>query len=262
MRVQTAFVVAAALAALVASDVLAQPGGGRGGRGFRGFGGGFGGTDRMDLLRVEKVQQNLNFTTEQQQQLTAAEEALDEQRRENRGDFGDIRNMSQEERQQAFARMRTERLNQEMAKLGEVLNDEQMKRLEEIYVQVQGASAVTDPKVAEKLNISAAQQEELQTVQGDARGRMMEQFRDMRDSDMTREELQAQREELQKQTDEQMLAVLSESQKNAFAQMKGAALELTQDDLRQARRGGRGGRGGGDFGGGRRGNRGGQGDDE
>jgi Spy/CpxP family protein refolding chaperone len=88
MKVQTVLALGAVLTLCVASDALAQRGGGRGGM--------FGGVSRMGLLRIEKVQEAIKLTDEQQQK---AEDARDElrQARGGRGGQG-FQDLSPEER--------------------------------------------------------------------------------------------------------------------------------------------------------------------
>ncbi|MEC7409875.1 MAG: hypothetical protein VYB72_13735, partial [Planctomycetota bacterium] len=155
--------IAAGLMVLFATNVEAQrPGGGQGGGfrggqgqqggGFRGGpGGGFGsrggGGSSMGLLRIEAVQTELEISPAQKEAL----DKLAEQGRGERPDFGNFREMSEEERREAFEKMRTqaeERAKEMMGQLEEVLLPQQLERLQQISLQIRGVQALEDPEVA------------------------------------------------------------------------------------------------------------------
>jgi hypothetical protein len=266
----TAVAVATVLA-VVAGDALAQREG-RGGRGRGGFGGGgmMGGgmgVDRADLLNVEAVQQELDLSEDQLAQVTAMREEQQAERRAQRGQRGeggerrDFRNMSEEERNAFMEERRKEREEQtkaQMAKISEILEEDQMGRLNELYVQAQGVGALQNPDIAAKLEITDDQREELREVSRDMQQEMMAEMRDLRESG-DREAMQAKMTELRKEMEEEVLDVLNDDQKEKFTAMKGEPMEGLDQALRSMRgRGfgeGRGGQGRGGEGrrGGRRG---------
>jgi Spy/CpxP family protein refolding chaperone len=237
MRLRTVLVLAAVLMLCAANDAFAQRGGGRG----------FGGVSKMGLLRVEKIQEEINLTDEQQEQVRAARRELRTERDGQGGGGQSFRDLSDEERQEFRARMAEraqQRAKAENEKLAEILEDKQMKRLGEIYIQVVGAEALENAEVVAALKISEEQQEKLETARDEARDKQRESMRDLfqaGDREAAREKMA----ELRKETDAIILAVLTDEQKQEFEQMKGESLELTQDDLGRARGfGGGRGRGG------------------
>ena len=141
MKVQklaTMGVVCLAGALMVCADLQAQPGGGRGDGGGRGFGGrgGFGGP--LALVGRQDVQEELQLTSAQQNQIETLEDELRPDFGGGRGGFGNFGEMSDEERQEAFAKMREEREKQQTeaaAKLKDILNTTQAKRLAELELQ-------------------------------------------------------------------------------------------------------------------------------
>lgn len=253
MRLKTVLVAGAIVALCTASDALAQ----RGGRGFfRRLGNN---VYYMSLLRVEKVQDAVDLTDDQQQKLEAAGEELAEARRAARGQRGgsqSFQDMTDAEREEFFARIRernAERAKAEKAKVAEILNDGQMKRLGEIFVQVAGADALDDADVAAALKITDDQKEKIAAARDDAQDKIVEETRDIDDF----QERFAKMAELRTEADKAVLAVLTADQQKQFEDLKGEPLELTQQELNRARRGGFGRRGGGRGGRGR-GGRGGQ----
>ena len=126
MRLRTMLVAGALVALCASSDAWAQ---GRGRGGF-GFGGRFGGNVYYtSLLRVEKIQEAINLTDEQEEKIDAAREEMAEARRAARGERGglqDVQDMTDEDRQAFFARMREQsiaRAQAEKEKVGEILDD-------------------------------------------------------------------------------------------------------------------------------------------
>jgi Spy/CpxP family protein refolding chaperone len=253
MKFRTMLTVGAVVALCAASDAWSQErGGGRFGRGGI-FGGG---VTQMGLLRVDKIREEIKLTDEQQQQVREAGRELAEAARGGRGGqgFQNFQEMTDEERQEFFAQMQeraAERAKAEKAKIAEILEDDQEKRLGEIYVQVAGADALSDADIAAALKITDDQKEKIATARRDFFANMRDQLQDL---DV--EERRAKMAELRQEADKAVVAVLSEEQQTQFEGMKGEKLELSDDELAQARRGGfgRGGRGGG------RGGRGGQND--
>ena len=134
---------------LVSGLALAQPGGrggpggfpgGRGGPGgFPGMGGpgGFGGGP-LQLVQREDVQGELKITESQIEKIESLADEQRESMRDQFGQFGDFQNMSDEERQDAMAKMRERRTSQqkELGKqIGEILNKEQQTRLAQLEFQ-------------------------------------------------------------------------------------------------------------------------------
>jgi len=233
MRLRTVLGLVAVLMLCAASDAFAQRGGGRGfGRGFGG------GVSHMGLLRVDKVQEEINLTDEQQDQMQAARQELREARR-GQGGRGNFQDLSDEERQEFFARARERRqeLNKaEKEKLSGILKDEQMKRLNEIYIQVAGGQALDDADVAAALKITDEQKEKLTAAHDEARDKQREAMGEIRELFQSgdREAIGEKMAEIRKEANTIILAVLTDEQKQQFEEMKGDAIELSQDDLRRA----------------------------
>jgi len=238
-------------------------GGGFGGRtGGSGFGGRTGGGDMtMTLLRLEPVRTELEISPDQEEALTK----MTEQNRQERPS-GDFRNMSEDERTEFFAKMRKqseERTAKMKEQLEEVLFPEQLERLEQINIQLQGIAALQNAEVAKKLKMTAAQTKELEEV----RNGIMEKMRDSMREIFASGNREGIREKIEKMRDDMegdVLAVLNTDQKKKFEEMKGEPFEMPEGAMRGGRggapsgqqgRGGFGGRGGGDQGG--RGGRGG-----
>ena len=259
-----------ALLAFVVTPVVAQGRGGQGGRGGPGgggfgsrggggsmFGGRGGGDMTMALLRIEAVRTELEMSPDQEEALTK----LQEQGRPERPDV-DFRNMSEEERTEFFEKMRKqaqERTTKMKEQLEEVLFPEQLERLQEINIQLQGIAALQNEEVAKELKITDAQKKELEEVRAGLMEKMREGMRELFSSG-SRDGIREKMEKMRDDMEGDVLAVLTSEQKKKFEEMKGEKFEMPEGSFGRGRggqsgRGGFGGRGGGEQGG--RGGRGG-----
>jgi hypothetical protein len=253
MRLRTVLVTGAIVALCASSDAWAQ----RGGRG--GFGRFGNNVTYMGLLRVDAIQEAVKITDDQDLKLDEARDELNEAAQAARGQgggFGNFQDLSDEERAQRIAEFQqraAERAKAEKAKVAEILDEAQMKRLGEIFIQVAGSDALSDADVAAALKVTDDQKEKIQAAQQEARTTRFQELQDLEGEERT-----ARSEELRQAADKTILALLTADQQKQFEGMKGEALELSDDDLRRARRGGFGRGGGGGGGRGGRGGRGGQ----
>jgi Spy/CpxP family protein refolding chaperone len=157
------WMVVTVLTMAVLIPAMAQPPAGRPGGPF---GGRFGGPMLMlGLLRNQQVQQELKLTDQQKQQL----EQLGEQWREKmRG----LRDLPPEERRQKVEGMRAEVEKQ----LATTLNEQQMKRLKQIALQVEGYAALERPEVAEQVGLTKEQRQKIRDILRQANEKRREAF--------------------------------------------------------------------------------------
>lgn len=260
-RIVTGFLSLALLAFMV-TETLAQEGQRRGDRGDRGGrpgggfqrggppgGGGFrpgggrpgGGDPTLMLLGIEEVQTELQIDPDQK----AALAKLREQARPERPNL-DFGSMTEDERREAFEKMQKQReqRNAELKEqLIEVLLPEQMERLEQIVLQVQGVRALANDEVAGRLGMTDEQKKKLGEVREQLQQEMGPKMRELfasGDREAVREGMRKVGEEMQ----EKVLAVLTSDQRKQFDEMKGEKFEMPE---RFGRGGfaGRGGPGGG-----------------
>ncbi len=251
-----------------------QRGGQRGGQQRSGFGGGRGGfqpsVSRAVLLGVEDVQDELDIDDTQHATITAALETYRQERDDSRPDRSQFdrsqfENATDEERQALREKMEKERdeLNKKREALNKktdqmlatLLEPEQVKRLDQIAFQVRirfGLTAMLKSnEMRSKLSITDEQLAKIEKVEEDASTARREMFqnggfggRDGERPDFTKiREMMA---KAQKETEKNVLAVMTDEQNTTLASMKGEAFEF---DMRALQRGGgRGGFGGGDRG--------------
>lgn len=224
---------AASLAALVCVAFVAESAQAQGGgRGRGGFGRRFGRTThQIELAGLPEVQAELNLTDEQKTKVADLSDEFNEERRgQGFGGGGGG----------AEGRAERAKLNADYAaKLNEALDEVQQKRIQEVYVQVNGAAVLMDEPMVTALKITDEQQASLETALDDQRQAMRDAFQDMQD--LSDEERTAKMDEINKARDEALLAVLTDEQKTEFEALKGEKLEIDMSQLRQFGRGGRGG---------------------
>jgi serine/threonine protein kinase len=122
------------------------------------------------LLREPAVQKDLKLTAEQQPQLAALLARLGGRRPEP---LADLRSLSAEERRQRIQTL-TQQNDQAIAA---VLTPPQVQRLRQIALQRRGLSAVTEPDIAELLQLTASQRTQLRRLQEQARQTLDQLFR-------------------------------------------------------------------------------------
>ena len=263
------------MALLTVTSIQAQEGGGRqrGGRG--GFGGGgpggpFGGPrlDRAALLRIEKVRLELKIEEAQAATIDAALDAYNEQRDSSpRMDRDAYDKLSDEEK--AAYREKSDKERAELSKktdeiLVALLEEPQVKRLDEVAIQARLAMSATMTLKADdmkgKLMVTDEQVAKLDEAQKVLDEERQKAFQDAfagggggqgGDRDAMRAKMTEMMAAMQKKSTEAAMAVLTEDQKKALDGMKGPAFELTMRDFMGGRGfggppgGGRSGQGGG-----------------
>ena len=280
-RIRIFTLMLAALAMVVAPSVVdAQPGGQRqGGQGGQRQGGGFGrggmtGGARpvsiTQLLQIEKVREDAEILDEQVEDIKTAVDKVRQDARTNQGERPNFRELTEAQREEFFKKFREqqETTNKKIQEaIEDVLLPQQVERLNEIRLQIQGVGALLTEPVQKELKITAEQKTKFAEIQKETQEKGQELFSGVRElfQGGDREKAQAAMQEIrekmtnmQKETEKSIVGVLTDSQKKEFDKMKGKPVEISQEELRPSR-GGQGGQGGQRQGGQRPGGQGGQG---
>lgn len=232
------------LGGLLAFSPLAEAQRSSGGRSGGGFGGG-GQMEPISLVGIEQVQKEISLEGDKLEAVKSVITGLRESGRSQFSSLGNIREMSEEERNKVFAEMRVKRdkINKDaFAKISKHLTDEQVARLHQIALQQRGAQALDDDKVVIKLELTEEQQLEIAEVtetQSSEQSKMMEDLRSGGREGFA--QMREKMETLRKQTDEKLMAVLTNAQKSKFSEMKGKPFELDRNAMRSGGRRQRGG---------------------
>lgn len=241
----------------IATTCMAQPGGGgRGPGGGRGFGGpmGGGGGGLFFLAGNEAVQKELNLSDADKEKLKSVTDDYGAAMREQfaQGGRQNFQDMTPEERQKAFEKRMEEgkALNDKfLPKLKAALTADQYTRLQQISWQNMGVAAYSDPEVVKALTITKDQTDKIAAVNTEFGEKFRELFQQgggPGGGGQGREKMQ----ELNKERDAKIEEVLTKSQKDMFATLKGKEFDVSQLRRGFGGPGGPGGPGGGPGGGG------------
>ncbi len=212
----------------------------------------------MQLVFRQDVQTDLNVTAEQKTKL----EALRGQRpgggqgqgggvrgggqgqgqgqgggnRGQGGGFGGGQ-MTDEQRAEFAKRMEEQRANQRK-ELAAILNEGQMKRLDEIRVQLAGARAVMQPDIQKSLGLSTEQVTKIRDLQAKQREANMALGQNQ---DLSQEDRRTRMENNNKVLDAELLKVLTADQNAKLKAMAGKPFKADAQPAGGGRRGGGGG---------------------
>ncbi|HWB11524.1 MAG TPA: hypothetical protein VG826_20000 [Pirellulales bacterium] len=175
---------------------------------------------------MPEVRKELSVSDEQGKEI---DDVLAAQR-ESRGGFNfqELQNLSDDEREKRMDEMRkkgeeAEKTAQE--KLDKILKPEQLTRLNQLALQLQGTRALARPDIAKQIGLSQEQQDKIQKIQEDARPQGGPGgFQNL--SDEERQKRFAEMRERQDKAQADMLAVLTDEQKTKWADMKGKDFEF------------------------------------
>jgi Spy/CpxP family protein refolding chaperone len=240
-------------AVLAAGSVLAQKEGPPPGeRGPRGPGGRMTGTmaggpgSLVELTRLEEVQKELKLTDDQKEKLKTLAEDV---RTKVRAAMSELRDVPPEElkaKQSEFEKKAAEASQKAEKQMAEILKPEQLARLKEIGLQAAGPAALLKPEVAKDLGLSDEQRDNVKKIFGEAREQRQKLLASMRDLEPeermqkmgeTREKMN----QIQKETGEKAMKVLTAEQRDKFEKMKGKKIDLKFPPM--GPRGGRRGQG-------------------
>ncbi len=219
--------VALGLVALLAAPALAQQRGGRGG---------FGQTMSLGRLAQNKsVQEELKVNEDQSKKMSEAMTKLREDLKDDyaklgggrgrRGGGGGGADVSQEER--VAARKKVNEAEEKALK--GVLDDRQIKRLEQIHVQQEGLAAFTqDEDVQKALKLSDDQKDKIKTINEEMRKQMQE-LRGGGGGGGGRgfnPEMMQKIRGLQKEATQNAVKVLNDNQKKTYEELTGKPFEI------------------------------------
>jgi Spy/CpxP family protein refolding chaperone len=224
---------ALALLAAATQPAVAQRGGGRG------FGGGMmRPVAKARLATLSEVQTELKLNDEQKSKISAVSDQLVSDTRGLFGGGGD----------RAEAMKKADELNKDAStKVDALLDSPQQKRLQEISIQVNGASTLSDAAVQQQLQLTEDQKKKLEDVRQENQQAAFDMFSNA--GQLSREEMRAKMDDLRKAGTDKLMGVLTDEQKTAFEALKGTPLTVDLSQLRRGFGGGGGGGGGGAGGG-------------
>jgi hypothetical protein len=197
--------------ALVAALVLAGSASAQGGKKGKG-GGDFG---RIMLLANKDVQKDLKLGDEQ---VAKIKELSDKQAEIFKG----FQDLDKEEKAARFKQMKE--IGADFKKVIDDLTPEQTTRLKQLQIQQQGAGALFNPMISEKLDLSEEQQSKLKEMFKDSMQKRFALFKEFKeDKEGTTKKLA----ELTKELNAEAMKILSDDQQTKFKEMQGPAFKGT-----------------------------------
>jgi hypothetical protein len=179
----------------------------------------------VSLLSIEKVQGELKLSSEQIGTATKVGEKLSLDRRALYED------LSREERRERGDELRIKAAEISYAavmQIAETMDDTQKKRWREITLQVRGAAALAEERMAKRMELTEEQVKKLNDLTAKQREKMRESFRQSQGQDLSREERIEQFRAMVEETNKQRLAVLTDEQRAKFKEQQGEKFELPQ----------------------------------
>ena len=178
------------------------------------------------LATLEQVQGELKLNDDQKEKASEINDKLRNDRRALfQGGDGDV----------AARRKELDKLSQDAsATFATVLEESQLQRLREIFVQVNGGSALSNDLVAKELKITDEQKNTLEEVRSTSAQSFRDAFQNLRD--VSAEQRREAFVKMRSEHNEKLLEVLTNEQRKQFEKMKGESIEIDMSQLRGRRR--------------------------
>jgi hypothetical protein len=197
------------LVALLVSPAAAQ------GRRFGRFGG-----NPAFLLENASVQKELKLDDKQIEKAKELAEKTGEKMREN---FESVQDLEGEERFKKMQELNRGVNESALKEAAAILKPEQVDRLKQIAYQERGASALTEPDVQKKLDLTDSQKTEIQSLVQESFGEMRSIFQDNQGD---WEAITSKLAELRKQTRSKAESKLKDEQQKTWKEMLGSPFEV------------------------------------
>jgi hypothetical protein len=196
------------------------------------------GTDPLHLLQTKKVQEELKIDADQQAKLAKLSEKYD---RETAAKLGDMKmdglTADEKEKKQQKIRETTDALVEASRKeVSKILNADQLNRLKQILLQVNGAEALQDKEVAKEIGLNHEQASKLNSLQTQTMEKLRGGLEKPRSSDPAdvKKTLDANAkaaDKIAKRSDAQADEVITGEQKQKLEKLRGAPFTLDRADV-------------------------------
>lgn len=178
------------------------------------------------LLASAEIRRELDLSAEQDKQIDDVLEQLAQSRPVV--NFQELQKLSQEEQRAVFERNGkkvSEAISAAEEKFKAILTADQLIRLNELLLQLQGAAALRRSDIAERLGLTQKQKDRIRRIQESSQpfgGTLSSK------SEEERRKIYSELRERNKKLAAEMLAVLSDEQRSKFAAMKGVPFTFPQ----------------------------------
>jgi len=107
-----------------------------------------------------------------------------------------------------------------------------LARLEQISIQRQGLLALNNPKVSKKLKLTEEQLKKIAAVRSEGAKKRQQLIQDLRAGNLDRTQLAGKIEEIQQQTEKEVMEALTMEQQTRFEQMQGEKFDFGRANAR------------------------------
>jgi Spy/CpxP family protein refolding chaperone len=189
------------------------------------------GTDPLHLLQTEKVKKELKITDEQSAKLSKVADKYDREAAAKLG-TGRTDGLSAKAVRDTGDKI----IESSRQEVSTILNADQLNRLKQILMQVNGAEALRDKEVAKEVGFSAEESTRLQKLMAQNNDKLhgslgLSQSSDPNQSQKLIGANIRSAEKIDSQTQEQYLSALTPEQKKKLAAMSGAPFTLQKSDV-------------------------------
>ena len=226
----------AVLLMLVTTSVQAQRRGG-----MRMFGGNSAEQIKIQLLGMEKVRKEIKLDEDDAKKVAdIASDARDEIRQEMREliqDAGNFREMDEDERKEfreKFTKMMNEINGDAWKEISKIVDKDQIKRLDQLAIQRQGASAFLGKNLQKELEITKEQIKKMREKNTELQKEMQEAIQEAV-QDRDREAMNEARTEYREASQEAFMKILTDKQKKKYKELIGEEFEFPQQGGRRGR---------------------------
>lgn len=179
----------------------------------------------LRLLALPEVRTELKLTAEQSEKISKLQRGMKDRLVTT---LRNLQNVPTEERRKKFDGFRSG-VDREVV---EILDPAQRKRLRELELQQEGPRALLDPAFAAELRLSNTQNAKLRTLVSKERDKLRElasaQPANQEPSPEERAKITKQVEEIRKETDAELLKVLSAEQRTRFTVLQGQPFKFPE----------------------------------
>ena len=183
----------------------------------------------ISLLRNPKVQDELKLSDEQKEVAATQLQELIVKLREVRGGLRGLQGEERTKKQKEVEAKVKELVTAAQKKIG--LKPQQQTRLSQIRFQQRGLSVFKDAKVIERLKITDEQQQAIGEAQQEGQANFRQLIQDVQAGNVPRNKYAEKRQEISKQTEEDVLAKLTEEQRAEFKKMTGEKFDMPRPRL-------------------------------
>ena len=169
------------------------------------------------LLREPAVHADLKLNDRQREQLVALNERMD-------GSLLASRNQAPATAQESVGKV----MSQTLQRLGNILTNQQQKRLRQIKYRVRGISFVQTADAAEQLELSTDQKQQIEEIVQSSREEIRQIQIKMSEGEQTQADANQAANKVQSREQQQILAALSDEQKRTLIAMVGPMFDIGQ----------------------------------